>query len=140
MRDEVRIRILDGRCCCGTSNQQVPLLGENEFLFPTNAGADQERINQWLIFFLESLKTLTEKLGQKYDVFKSKGGYLNDRQRLIKDFITENQPLKVSDLVKQFPNIGLSTLKKDLQYLRGEQVLTMIGKGKGSVYVLNKKE
>ena len=45
LRDEVRIRILDGRCCCGTSNQQVPLLGENEFLFPTNAGADQERIN-----------------------------------------------------------------------------------------------
>jgi Fic family protein len=105
-----------------------------------NRGTDQERINQWLIFFLESLKTLTEKLGQKYDVFKSKGGYLNDRQRLIKEFITENQPLKVSDLVKQFPNIGLSTLKKDLQYLRGEQVLTMIGKGKGSVYVLNKKE
>ena len=105
-----------------------------------NRGTDKERINQWLIFFLESLKTLTEKLGQKYDVFKSKGGYLNDRQRLIKDFITENQPLKVSDLVKQFPNIGLSTLKKDLQYLRGEQVLTMIGKGKGSVYVLNKKE
>ncbi len=105
-----------------------------------NRGTDKERINQWLIFFLESLKTLTEKLGQKYDVFKSKGGYLNDRQRLIKEFITENQPLKVSDLVKQFPNIGLSTLKKDLQYLRGEQVLTMIGKGKGSVYVLNKKE
>ena len=40
----------------------------------------------------------------------------------------------------QFPEIRLSTLKKDLQYLRDEQVLTMIGKGKGSVYVLTKKE
>lgn len=105
-----------------------------------NRGTDEERINQWLIFFLESLKTLTEKLEQKYDVFKSKGGYLNDRQRLIKDFISENQPIKVSDLAKQFPEIGLSTLKKDLQYLKDEQVLTMIGKGKGSVYVLNEKE
>jgi Fic family protein len=104
-----------------------------------NRGTEQEQINQWLIFFLESLKTLTEKLEQKYDVFKSKGGYLNDRQRLLKDFITENQPIKVSDLAKQFPEIGLSTLKKDLQYLRDEQVLTMIGKGKGTVYVLNEK-
>ncbi|MBE8719774.1 Fic family protein [Sphingobacterium pedocola] len=105
-----------------------------------NRGTEQERIDKWLIFFLESLKTLTEKLEQKYDVFKSKGGYLNNRQRLIKDFIQDSQPIKVSDLAKQFPEIGLSTLKKDLQYLRDEQVLTMIGKGKGSVYVLNEKE
>lgn len=104
-----------------------------------NRGTEQEQIDLWLIFFLESLKTLTEKLEQKYDVFKSKGGYLNDRQKLIKDFIRENQPVKVSDLAKQFPEIGLSTLKKDLQYLRDEQVLKMIGKGKGTVYILNEK-
>jgi Fic family protein len=105
-----------------------------------NRGTDNERIDLWLIFFLESLKTLTEKLEQKYDVFKTKGAYLNDRQKQIKDFISNNQPIKVSDLAKQFPEIGLSTLKKDLQYLRDEQVLTMIGKGKGSVYILTKKE
>ena len=105
-----------------------------------NRGTDNERIDLWLIFFLESLKTLTEKLEQKYDRFKSKGGYLNERQQLIKDFITNNQPVKVSDLAKQFPKIGLSTLKKDLQYLRDEHVLTMIGKGKGSVYVLAEKK
>ncbi len=101
-----------------------------------NRGTDNERIDLWLVFFLESLKTLTEKLEQKYDVFKSRGGYINNRQRLIKDFITSNQPVKISDLAKQFPEIGLSTLKKDLQYLRQEQVLTMVGKGKGSVYIV----
>ena len=105
-----------------------------------NRGTTKERIDLWLIFFLESLKTLTEKLEQKYDIFKSKGGYLNDRQTLIKDFVTNNQPVKVSDVAKQFPEIGLSTLKKDLQYLRKEQVLTMIGKGKGSIYILNEKD
>lgn len=105
-----------------------------------NRGTKKERIDLWLIFFLESLKTLTEKLEQKYNVFKSKGGYLNERQKLIKDFIINNQPIKVSDLANQFPEIKLSTLKKDLQYLRDEQVLTMIGKGKGSVYVLTEKE
>lgn len=105
-----------------------------------NRGTENERIDLWLIFFLESLKTLTEKLERKYDIFKSKGGYLNDRQKSIKDFITSNQPVKVGDLAKHFPEINLSTLKKDLLYLRNEQVLTMIGKGKGSVYILTKKE
>ncbi len=102
-----------------------------------NRGTENERIDLWLIFFLESLKALTEKLEQKYDVFKSKGGYLNDRQKWVKDFIKDNQPIKISDLARHFPEIGLSTLKKDLQYLRDEQVLTMIGKGKGTVYILN---
>lgn len=101
-----------------------------------NRGTENERIDKWLLFFLESLNTVTQKLEQKYDVFKSKGGYLNERQKQLKEFITNNQPIKVSDLAKQFTEIQLSTLKKDLQYLRDEQVLTMIGKGKGSVYVI----
>lgn len=105
-----------------------------------NRGTAKERVDKWLLFFLGSLKTLTEKLEQKYDVFKSKGGYLNERQKQIRDFIAHHQPAKVGDLSKQFPEIQLSTLKKDLQYLRNEQVLAMIGKGKGSVYVLKGKE
>lgn len=105
-----------------------------------NRGTEDERIELWLIFFLESLKTLTEKLELRYDVFKSKGGYLNDRQKLIKEYIAVNQPIKVGDLAKQFPEFSLSSLKKDLQYLRQEQVLTMIGKGKGSVYILTEND
>ena len=100
-----------------------------------NRGTELERIDKWLVFFLESLKALTQKLEQKYDIFKSKGGYLNERQKQVKDFITNNQPVKVSDIAKHFTGIQLSTLKKDLQYLRDEQVLTMIGKGKGTVYI-----
>ncbi|MCK9292196.1 MAG: Fic family protein, partial [Bacteroidales bacterium] len=102
-----------------------------------NRGTENERIDKWLLFFLESLKMLTQKLEQKYDMFKSKGGYLNERQKQIRDFIIDNQPIKVGDLAKRFTDFPLSTLKKDLQYLRNEQVLTMIGKGKGSVYVIN---
>lgn len=101
-----------------------------------NRNTDKERIDKWLIFFLESLKSLTEKLDSKYNVFKSKGGYLNERQKEIKGFIVLNEPIKISDLSIHFPEIPTITLKKDLQYLRDEQVLTMIGKGKGSVYVL----
>jgi len=105
-----------------------------------NRGTEKERIDKWLIFFFKSLKTLTLKLEQKYDVFKSKGCYLNERQKQIKDFIVNNQPVKVSDLSKQFPGIQLSTLKKDLLYLRKEQILTMIGKGKGSFYIVKENK
>ena len=97
--------------------------------------SQEDVIDKWLIFFLESLKTLTEKLDRKYSVFKQKGGYLNERQKQVKAFIAENQPVKVSDLSARFPEIPLATLKKDLQYLCGEQILTLVGKGKGSVYV-----
>jgi Fic family protein len=105
-----------------------------------NRNHKNERIDKWALFFLNSLKILSERLEQKYNVFKSKGGYLNDRQKRIKDFITNNQPVKVSDISNQFSEIQPSTIKKDLQYLREEQVLIMIGKGKGSVYVLREEK
>jgi DeoR/GlpR family transcriptional regulator of sugar metabolism len=89
---------------------------------------------------LESLKTLTEKLDQKYNAFKQKGGYLNERQKQIKNYIAENQPVKMADLSMAFSTISLNTLKKDLQYLRNEQILLIVGKGKGSVYVFNHNE
>jgi Fic family protein len=92
-------------------------------------------IDKWLLFFLESLKMLTEKLDKKYDVFKQKGGYLNERQKMLKEFIVEQRTVKVADLSIAFPDISLNTLKKDLQYLKTEQIITTIGQGKGTVYL-----
>lgn len=105
-----------------------------------NRGTENENIEMWLLFFLESLKLLTEKLEQKYDLFKSNGSYLNERQKKIMDFIAKNQPIKVSDITEHLPEININTLKKDLLYLREEQRLTMIGKGRGAVYINNKEE
>ena len=105
-----------------------------------NRGTKAELIDTWLIFFLNSLSILTQKLEQKYDVFKNKGGYLNERQKLIKRHIEKFQPIKVSDLATKFPEIQLSTLKKDLQYLKQEQEIKMIGIGKGSIYISNDKK
>lgn len=105
-----------------------------------NRGTKAELIDNWLIFFLNSLHVLTQKLEQKYDVFKNKGGYLNERQKLIKGHIENFQPIKVSDLATKFPEIQLSTLKKDLQYLKQEQEIKMIGIGKGSIYISNDKK
>jgi len=96
---------------------------------------ENEKINAWILFFLQSLEVLIQRLEQKYDVFKSRGGYLNDRQKLIKKFIEDNQPIKLLDISKGFPNISINTIKKDLLYLRTEKIINSIGKNRGTIYV-----
>lgn len=101
--------------------------------------SDNEKINSWIIFFLSSFETLIQRLEQKYDVFKSKGGYLNDRQKKIIDFIKNEQPIKLNDLSKAFTNSSVHTLKKDLQYLKTEQFIVSIGKNRGTIYLIKEK-
>lgn len=98
-------------------------------------GKANERIGKWLFFFLEGLKALTEKLDQKYRDYKSSGGYLNERQKKIRAFIADHQPVKFADMSRGLSDIAEGTLKKDLQYLRQEQFISMTGRGKGSVYM-----
>jgi Fic family protein len=100
---------------------------------------ENETINSWVVFFLESLETLIHKLEQKYDLFKSKGGYLNERQKRIMEFITSNQPIKLSDLTLAMNEVTSHTLKKDLLYLKTEQFIDSIGKYKGTFYVIKEK-
>ncbi len=96
---------------------------------------ENEKISTWILFFLQSLETLIQRLEQKYDVFKSIGGYLNDRQKIIKKFINDNQPIKLMDISKGFPDISINTIKKDLQYLKNEKMINSIGKNRGTIYV-----
>lgn len=99
-----------------------------------NRSTNSEVIDNWILFFLLSIESLTQKLDLKYNSFKSKSGYLNKRQKLIVDYITNKQPVKLADLVNAFGNISINTLKKDLQYLKTEKIIEAIGKNKGSVY------
>jgi Fic family protein len=103
-----------------------------------NRNTRKEKIDKWLLFFLTSLETLIVRLEQKYIVLKSKGGYLNDRQKLVKEFIEKNQPVRLGDLVNKFPEISINTLKKDLQYLKKEQVIESVGKNRGTIYLIRK--
>lgn len=100
---------------------------------------ENEIVDKWILFFLQSLETLIHRLEQKYDLYKTKGGYLNERQKTIKEFITVNQPIKISDLVNSMPEISINTLKKDLKYMKIEQIIESIGEKKGTVYILNEK-
>jgi len=103
-----------------------------------NRNKDIENISKWTLFFLDKLNELTQKLDAKYDLFKSKGGYLNERQKAINDYLEKNQPLKLSDITKKFENISINTIKKDLQYMKREKIITSIGKGKGTVYIIER--
>ncbi|GMT45832.1 MAG: cell division protein Fic [bacterium] len=105
-----------------------------------NRNKENESISKWLLYFLDKLNTLTQRLDAKYDVFKSKGGYLNERQKEIKKYLEENQPLKISDLVKKFEHVNINTIKKDLQYMKRENIIWSVGKGKGTVYIIGNEK
>ena len=104
-----------------------------------NRNEETENIVKWVIYFLDKLNRLTKLLDEKYNVYKSKGGYLNERQKEIFKFLKKNQPLKISDLNKQFEEINIHTIKKDVQYMKLELIISSIGKGKGTIYIVHKK-
>lgn len=102
-----------------------------------NRGKKNENISKWILYFLDTLNNLTVKLDAKYDVYKSIGGYLNERQKVIRNFIRKNQPLKISDLAKNFEKININTIKKDIQYMKRERIINSLGNGKGTVYMMD---
>ena len=42
----------------------------------------------------------------------------------------------ITDIAKRFENINIKTIKKDLQYMKKEQIIKSVGKGKGTVYLI----
>ncbi|MDT3740860.1 MAG: Fic family protein [Candidatus Kapabacteria bacterium] len=98
--------------------------------------SENEKIDKWIIFFLKSMESMIKILEEKYDLYKSKGGYLNERQKLIIDFIQNNQPVKLADMMASISDVSIHTLKKDLQYMKSENLIEAIGKNKGTFYIM----
>jgi Fic family protein len=95
-----------------------------------------EKVDQWMIFFLDSISSLIRKLEQKYDEYSSRGAYLNERQKKVIEVIKKHAPVKLADIIKIIPKISRNTLKKDIAYLVNEQSIIKIGQGKGTVYAI----
>lgn len=95
---------------------------------------DKENISIWMLFFLDKLYELTQKLDEKYGYYKSAIGYLNKRQRELRDYIAENQPVKISDISEYFREYSINTIKKDLQYMKREKVIRAVGKARATIY------
>ncbi|HMQ91415.1 MAG TPA: Fic family protein [Flavilitoribacter sp.] len=101
---------------------------------------EAEIIDAWMLFFLDCMEALIVKLESKYEQYKAKGPYLNERQKKIIGFLKENEPLKIGDLAGFLGSESRSTLKNDLLYLNKEGVIDKLGRGKGTIYVMQPKE
>ncbi len=99
-------------------------------------GTEKEIINDWLLFFFESLETLVHRLENKYGRYLKIGGYLNERQLRVLEFIRLEKKVRVSNVAKHFPEVSVSTLKRDLNLLVSESMVEKIGRGKGTEYRL----
>ena len=99
-----------------------------------NRGLDTEVISDWVLFFMSCLEELINKLQIKYDPVKSKGGYLNERQKILLDLIKDKKFVKTGDIAQELKNYSVNTIKKDLQYLLSENLISKTGNGRGTVY------
>jgi|GEM_PF-1417332 len=91
---------------------------------------EQEKIDRWILFFLNSLAELTVKLEEKVKKFRSLGGYLNERQKAVLEYVKINQPVKIGDVAASSKEYKLTSIKKDLQYLVKRWRLKNLGKTK----------
>jgi len=101
-----------------------------------NRYKENERIDLWILFFLESLIILTRRLEAKYETYNKLKLVLNDRQQQIVEFIKEHKTIKVSGIEKAMPNQSRNTMKKDLAFLVKEGLILKTGERRGTQYHL----
>jgi Fic family protein len=104
-----------------------------------NRYTKKEVINNWVLFFLSAIEVLIVRFEKKYTVFKETGGYMNERQKKIVEFITKKKPVKISDIQIKFEGLSINTIKKDLLYLTENGLINKTGKFRATVYGIEKK-
>lgn len=102
-----------------------------------NRGTKEENIQEWVLFFLDCMVTMTEVLEKKYQQLKDIDIYLNQRQQNILKLVKQAKQVKLADLIIKFNTVSESTLKKDLQILVTQKKLDKKGKLKGTTYFLH---
>ena len=97
-------------------------------------GSDDEILDRWVVFFLDCLIELTEKLNVKYETYNSLKSSTNDRQKQVLAYIDTHKTIQIKDLEKGLSSYSRNTLKKDLQYLVQEGFILTTGAGRGVRY------
>jgi Fic family protein len=93
-----------------------------------------EKIDKWLLFFLEAVIHLTQRLEAKYETYSKLDKALNERQQSILKLIKKGKMVSIKEIEMALPDYSRNTLKKDLSYLTGEGLLMKIGQGRGFRY------
>lgn len=94
----------------------------------------EERIDRWVVFFLEGLIELTKRLEAKYEMYSKLKVVLNERQQQIVAYLKENQTAQIGDVENHMEGESRNTLKKDMAYLVDEGILLKTGAGRGVRY------
>lgn len=103
-----------------------------------NRYQDNERIDGWVLFFLDCLVTLIQRLEAKYEVYSNLKKSLNERQEKVLIFIEEQETVKMATIEKAFEKESRNTLKKDVAYLVKEGLILKTGERKGTLYHFKK--
>ncbi len=99
-----------------------------------NRQKKEERIDHWVMFFLDCLVMLTERLRVKYDTYSKIKVILNNRQQQVVAFTKKNQTIQIKQLEIELSQYSRNTLKKDLIWLVKEGILLKTGSGRGVQY------
>ena len=100
---------------------------------------ENERMDGWVLFFLECLATLTKRLEAKYEIYSKLKPSLNSRQQKVLEFIKEQETVKMASIEMAFAEESRNTLKKDVAYLVKEQLILKTGERKGTCYHAKKE-
>lgn len=95
---------------------------------------EKEKIDKWILFFLDCMVTLIKRLEVKYEQYNKLSKELNERQIAVLEFIKQQKRIRISDLEKAFKEQSRSTLKSDLVYLVNEGFLLKTGELRGTRY------
>ena len=95
---------------------------------------NSEIIDKWLVFFLDCLLTLTQRLTEKRQAYFTVKDYLNERQKQVLAVLIKNTPAQLSDISQYLPQIPRATLKRDLSLLVERRLITQVGRGRGVRY------
>jgi Fic family protein len=95
---------------------------------------EEERIGEWVFYFLECMVTLVERLKTKYETYNKLERDLNDRQQRVLAFLKEKKKARIGEVDEAFPDYSRNTLKKDLAELVKEGLLIRTGERKGARY------
>lgn len=100
---------------------------------------DKELLDKWIVFFLDSLTTLVQKLKVKYETYNTLKISLNKRQQEVLEYINQQKSIQIKDVEKNL-QYSRNTLKKDLHYLVKEGMILTTGAGRGVRYHAKNEE
>ena len=99
-----------------------------------NRYQETERIDQWVLFFLDCLVVLIKRLEAKYEVYSKLSKDLNERQKSLLDYVKKKAKVQMNEIESAFEKESRNTLKKDMAYLVKEGLVIKTGEKKGTRY------